>query len=174
MGRRAVSLAYDVEGPNRSRRMAVKKTLMILVMSITSAVCGTADSKSNDQQLINDAYDEWVKATNARDIERWSVFLAPEVLFLPPDHSALSTHDSIREYYLKLFADPNFSLRCRQRSVEVAASGDLAWSTGSCEASFSGPEGQRALGRSKWAKVWAKQRDGTWKARLNVWNSEAP
>lgn len=83
MGRRAVSLAYDVEAPNRSRRMAVKKTLMILVMSITSAVCGTADSKSNDQQLINDAYDEWVKATNARDIERWSAFLAPEVLFLP-------------------------------------------------------------------------------------------
>ena len=36
------------------------------------------------RKAIDNAYREWVDATNARDLNRWASFLAPDPLFLPP------------------------------------------------------------------------------------------
>ena len=69
---------------------------------------------------------------NAKDLLRWASFLAPDALFMPPNHLALRDEQAIRGFYSKLFADNQFSLSCRQDNVEVAESEELAWSTGTC------------------------------------------
>jgi ketosteroid isomerase-like protein len=125
-------------------------------------------------KAIDTAYRQWVDATNARDLDRWASFLAPEPLFLPPDHPALRGELAIRDFYGRLFADSRFSLNCRQKQVEVAESQDMAWSTGSCEATFTGPDGDAARTSSKWAKVWVKLPNGDWKCTLNSWNLNGP
>jgi ketosteroid isomerase-like protein len=126
------------------------------------------------RQAIDNAYRNWVDATNARDLDRWASFLAPEPLFLPPNHPALRGEPVIREFYERLFADDRFSLNCRQEHVEVAEAQDMAWSTGSCEATFTGSDGEVARGSSKWAKVWMRQPNGDWKCTLNSWSVNGP
>ena len=148
------------------------KSVLLIYCSAGFVFSGTAFGQSEDARAIENAYYDWAAAANAKDIERWSAYLAPEVLFLPPNHAALITHESIRQYYLELFADPNFTLHCEQRSVEIAASGDIAWATGGCEGTFTDSDGEKERGKSKWAKVWAKQADGTWKCQLNIWNAD--
>lgn len=126
------------------------------------------------RQAIDTAYRNWVDATNAKDLDRWASFLAPDPLFLPPDHPSLRGEQAIREFYARLFADSLFSLHCRQEQVEVAEALDMAWSTGSCEATFTGPDGEAAGGSSKWAKVWLRLPNGDWKCTLNSWSSNGP
>lgn len=126
------------------------------------------------RQAIDTAYRNWVDATNAKDLTRWATYLAPEPLFLPPDHPALRGEQAIREFYARMFADSRFSLICRQEHVEVGEALDMAWSTGSCEATFTGPDGDPATDSSKWAKVWVRLPNGDWKCALNSWSSNGP
>jgi ketosteroid isomerase-like protein len=125
-------------------------------------------------EAIDNAYWEWVDATNAKDLDRWATFLGPDPLFLPPDHVALRGESAIRDFYALLFADDRFALECRQEQVTVAEGQDMAWSTGSCEATFTGPDGDLATDSSKWAKVWIRLPSGDWKCTLNSWTSIGP
>ena len=126
-----------------------------------------ADTNEN---LIERTYNEWVQATNAKDIERWSSFLAANAFFLPPGVPPLETEEAILNFYLESFADSAFSLDCQQLAVDVASSGETAWARGVCRATFTDANGQMADGTSRWVKVWLKQPDGSWKCQVNTWN----
>lgn len=134
----------------------------------------TFASQESHSEAIVDTYREWVDATNAKDLDRWATFVGPDALFLPPDHAALRGELAIRDFYESLFADDRFSLDCRQDQVTVAESQDIAWSTGSCEATFTGPDGNAVTDSSKWAKVWVRLPSGDWKCTLNSWSSNGP
>lgn len=126
------------------------------------------------REAIDNTYREWLDATNGKDLDRWTSFLGEDPLFLPPNHAALRGEYAIREYYGALFADDRFSLECRQEQVKMAQSQDMAWSTGSCEVTFTGPDGNAATDLSKWAKVWVRLPTGDWKCILNGWSSTSP
>ncbi len=147
----------------------MKITLLTAGLLLFGQIGAAAES---DASVIEQTYNDWVRATNAKDIELWSSYLAPEALFQPPDSPSLETREAIVDYYRRSFADPNFSLDCRQLAVEVAGSGEMAWARGVCQATFTNTDGQTANGKSRWFKVWLKQADGSWKCKLNTWNSE--
>ena len=125
---------------------------------------------STEEKAIETTYNEWSKATDAKDIEQWSSFLAPDPFFLPPGNPPLRTREAVLDYYRKAFADPNFSLDCQHQSAEIADSGNMAWAQGVCHATFTDADGKMASGDSRWMKVWIKQDDGSWKCRVNTWN----
>lgn len=147
------------------------RLILCAALWMTLLVGPSWGQSSSHEKEIAKAYREWVNATNAKDIERWASFLVPGALFLPPNSPALTTESAIRGFYLELFADERFSLDCRQERVEVAGSEDLAWSTGHCEATFTGSDGEESHDRSKWAKVWKRLPTGEWKCTLNSWSS---
>ena len=136
-----------------------------MLLGFTQAPAG-----NTDESTIESTYDAWVTATNSKDIESWSSYLAPNAVFIPPGVPALETRETILDYYRSAFADSNFALDCRQLSVDVAQSRDMAWARGLCNATFSGTSGEKAHGISRWFKVWLKQPDGSWKCGINTWN----
>jgi len=131
---------------------------------------GAAADTESDSIAIGEAYDAWERAANARDIELWASYLAPNATFMPADAEPLTTKQSILDYYRKSFADPNFSLDCQQLSIDIAGSRDMAWSSGKCHATFTNSDGEKAAGGSQWIKIWLKQADGSWKCRVNAWD----
>lgn len=146
-----------------------QKALALTVMLFFAPVAIAADS---DETLIEETYNAWVHAANAKDIESWSLFLAPSAVFVPPGVPPLETEEAILNFYKDSFADPEFSLDCQQLSVDIAKSADMAWARGICRATFTDPNGQKAIGTSRWFKIWIKQTDGSWKCRFNTWNYE--
>jgi len=138
---------------------------LVALVFLTSA-CVAADS---DAQEIERTYTAWVEATNEKDIEKWSLFLAKDPYFSPAGAPPLTSREAVLAYYEKSFSDPEFSLDCEQLEVHVSQSGDMAWSRGVCEATFTGPDGNKQSGSSRWLKVWAKYDDGSWKGRINSW-----
>jgi ketosteroid isomerase-like protein len=147
------------------------KIALLVMVSIAPAVDAEVES---DAAILNETYTAWEKATNARDIDLWSTFLAPNAEFMPAVSPPLNTRQAFLDYYLKSFADPHFSLDCEQLTVDVAESGEMAWSDGICRATFSDRDGQKTMGTSRWFKIWLKQEDGSWKCKLNTWNSVTP
>jgi uncharacterized protein (TIGR02246 family) len=145
--------------------------IVVALAVVTGVSCSkVAPESADDAHAITEAYDEWVRAVNAKDIEWWSSFLAPNAVFLPLDSPPLETIDAIRAFYIAQFKDPEFGLECTQTLVEVSQSRDMAWTRGTCNGTFSTPSGDVGSRSGKWAKVWVRLDDGTWKCRLNMWN----
>jgi len=134
-----------------------------------SAALLAADSEETN---IEETYYAWVRATNDKNIEQWSTFLAPSAFFAPPGVMPLDTEEAILDFYRESFADPEFSLDCEQLAVDVAESQDMAWARGTCRATFTDSNGQKTMGTSRWFKIWLRQTDGSWKCRINTWNYE--
>ena len=146
-----------------------KSNLLLFALVVLLPRVLLADAGFEEKE-IEKTYIEWTKATDAKDIEQWSSFLAPDPFFLPPGSPPLQTREAVLDYYRKAFADPNFSLDCQQQSAEIADSGGMAWAQGICHATFTDADGKMASGDSRWMKVWIKQGDGSWKCRVNTWN----
>ena len=151
------------------RRLTI--ILGVACLAFAPAACLKALAAETDEQSIQKTYKAWVKATNDKDIEEWSTFLAASPYFHPADSSPLATTEEVISYYVRSFADPRFSLDCKQEYVDVSESRDMAWSRGRCKATFTGPDGNEASGSSRWLKVWIKQPDGTWRCRVNTWRN---
>ena len=134
-------------------------------------ISGISTAAESDEAAIYETYDAWVEATNRKDIEEWSTFLAMNPFFYPADSPPLTNSEEVIDYYARSFSDPGFSLDCRQEHVDVSESGRMAWSRGSCKATFTGPDGEKASGTSRWFKVWIKQSDESWRCRVNSWRS---
>ena len=153
--------------------VAVGVSLFMMVMS-GCAPAGPQVDTAADKATIEKLYPAWVETSRSRDLEAFASFLAPDAQFLPPNVPALKTHEEIVEFYRALYEDPRFALDCHQQQVEVAAAGDIAWSRGSCDGTFTGQDGEAVHLRSKWLKVWQKQPNDEWKNLVNMWNSDLP
>jgi len=103
--------------------------------------------------IIKKTYDEWVRVTNAKDIERWSSYISVGAYFAPPGVPALETEAAILDYYRKSFADPAFALDCKQLKVIITDSGEMAWARGTSKATFTDSKGKKGSGESKWSKL---------------------
>ncbi len=157
--------------------MNKKWTGMIMLTALALAGCAPAGPQADiaaDKATIEKLYPAWVEAANAKDIETWASFLAPDARFQPPNVPALTTHEEIVSLYRGLFEDPRFALDCQQQQIEVAASGEMAWSRGICEGVLTGQDGEEEHLKTKWLKVWQKQPNGEWKNLVNMWNSDLP
>jgi len=155
---------------SRKRKCAVTVLGAGLVFCLSSVALAADD----DGAKIEETYNAWVRAVNAKDIEEWSSYLAPNAYFAPADAPSLATEEAILNYYRRSFSDPEFSLDCKQLEVEVADSAEMAWARGTCEATFTTSDGKIGRGKSRWFKVWVKQSDGSWRCRINTWNNENP
>ena len=154
------------------REPPIKRALLFLaIVAATDSVSIAADP---EETSIQSTYESWVDTTNEKDIEKWSTFLADNPYFFPADSVPLTSTDDVIGYYRNLFADPWFSLDCKQEHVEVSGSGDMAWSRGKCNATFTGSDGEKASGASRWFKVWIKQSNGAWRCRVNIWKYVDP
>ena len=143
--------------------------LAAICLATAFATCSTSLAANSEQQSIHETYNAWVAATNEKDIEKWSAFLATSPYFFPADSPPLTSTDEVIGYYERSFLDPWFSLDCNQEHVEVSELGEMAWARGKCNATFSGPDGKKANGTSRWFKVWIKHSDGSWRCRVNSW-----
>jgi len=140
----------------------------LAALFLAVSATGAADS---DVQAIEQTYRAWVEASNEKNLTKWSSFLAKDPYFLPVDAPPLTSREAVLAYYEKSFSDPEFSLDCEQLEVHVSKSGDMAWSRGVCEATFTMLDGSKGYGSSRWLKVWTKHPDGSWKGRINSWKS---
>ena len=128
-----------------------------------------SNAADTDVQIINSTYEAWEEAANEKDLEKWSSFVADDPYFLPPDAPALTSKKEVLDYIQNSFSDPEFSLECEQLKVDISESGDMAWSHGLCNATFTGPDRNTGKVTSRWIKVWVKQLDGSWQGRVNAW-----
>ena len=145
------------------------KALVILTLGFAAAaICLAGDPKI--EQAIRDLDDQWSKAAGAKDVDKTVSFYSDDALVMPPNAASATTKEAIRALWKDMLTDT--SLSWKTKKVEVAQSGDLAFSSGTYEVKLNDPTGTPVNDRGKTLAVWKKQADGTWKCVADMWNSD--
>jgi uncharacterized protein (TIGR02246 family) len=145
--------------------------LLSLALACTVSI---ADTRSAGEQAIRDLEEQWSKAAGAKDVEKVISFYADDAIVLPPNASAATTKEAIRQLWTGMFATPGASLSWKTTKVEIGKSGNMAYATGTYEFTMNDPSGKPTTEPGKYITVWEKRPDGKWKCRADIWNSDTP
>jgi uncharacterized protein (TIGR02246 family) len=132
--------------------------------------CMSAGNPSHVQSQILELDAEWSRAAQARDVSRVLSFWADDATVFPPGGPPVVGKSAIRDFVLKSFQTPGFSISWKTASVTVSRGGDLAYATGTNRVTFAGPDGKRVAVEGKAVTVWRRERDGAWKCVIDIWN----
>lgn len=142
---------------------------MVLVQARPAAASG--GQTEDEAKMLMKADEAWSDAAKARDLERAVSFYAENVVVYPPGSPVVRGRAEARKVWTALLSDPSFTLSWKPESAEV--SGDLGFTAGFYELSMKSPDGATIQEKGKTLCVWKKQKDGSWKAWHDMWNSDS-
>jgi ketosteroid isomerase-like protein len=148
--------------------MKINVLIALIVFSLLCTV-SAADTKAIEQ-VLRDLDDQWSAAAGVKDFEKIVSFYSDDAVVMPPNAPRATTKEAIRTIWKDLLTDASISWKTKE--VEVAQSGDLAYSSGTYEVTLNDPTGTPVKDRGKYLEVWKKQADGTWKCVMDMWNSD--
>ncbi len=155
----------------------MRRIVISLAALLALAVSGCAPQVDLEAEAaaIRELTDvEWMEAGQAKDIERWVSFHTDDALLLLPNAPLVTGKEAIRAVVSDLLLNRGYKGSWETTKVEVARSGDLAFSYGPQETTVNDAEGNPVTDRQKWVAVWKKQPDGSWKCAVLILNSDEP
>ena len=131
------------------------------------------DTRGADETAIRAAEAEMVKAVAALDPARVVSFYTDDIVGMAVDAPVVQGKENMQKFFETWMKDkPEFSGKTVQ--VEVARSGDLAYSWGTGKVSVKDKKGKVAETTFKYASVWKKQADGGWKIAVDTMIPDSP
>ena len=159
-------------------RLPLLGSLLLLAGSVACNQAPTTpppppDTHDADVQAIKDTEAAWVKASAAKDAEKFASFYTDDASLLLQDMPAVTGKEAIAKSIKGMMSDPNFSLTFQGSRFDVAKSGDLGFSQGSYTMTMTNPKSKKAVtDKGKYLTVFKKQTDGTWKAVEDMVSSD--
>jgi uncharacterized protein (TIGR02246 family) len=134
------------------------------ILILTAGGCAEPVNLEAEAAAIRQLTDvEWLEAGRARDLERWLSFYTDDTVFFPPGGPAIVGKEAMREVIAEFLADPRNGATWATTEIEVARSGDMAYSYGPQQTTLVGEDGRAVTQEQKWSIVWRKEPGGSWK-----------
>ena len=123
-----------------------------------------------DIDLIRKLYEEWPRAAQAGDIERYLSFLTEDVQLMPPNESEMRGKPAYGAYLEAAFEQASFQITLDSpESIEICGN----WAFAKYHVSVSGTPkggGESFQMDRKHLDILQKQPDGSWKVHIHIWN----
>jgi ketosteroid isomerase-like protein len=117
--------------------------------------------------------DAWSKAAATRNADSVGSFYAADAIAYPPNEPVAVGQAAATRVWASAFADSSFAISWKTDHASVSRSGDLGFTAGTSEDSFTRADGTRVTERGKYVCTWKRQADGTWKASRDIWNTDS-
>jgi ketosteroid isomerase-like protein len=158
-----------LDGAMKTKSLLQSSCIALLSFAFV-CLASAADTTSAIEKALRDLDAQWSAAAGAKDVDKTVSFYSDDAVVMPPSAPRATTKDAIRTIWKDLLTDASISWKTKE--VEVAQSGDLAFSSGTYEVTLNDPTGKSVNDRGKYVEVWKKQADGTWKCGVDIWNSD--
>ncbi len=154
------------------RSVVVSLVVAVVLLSLGGCTSTPTVNIAAEEKAIRAADADFAQAAGAKDLEKAISFYAEDAVMLNQNEPIAVGKTAIRASWNRLLAMPDMSLTWAVDKVEVAKSGDLAYDYGSYSMSYSGPSRKKMSDRGKYATIWKKQADGSWKVVLDMANTD--
>jgi ketosteroid isomerase-like protein len=150
------------------RQVCAVSIFVLLIAGATQA----SDKKSTDSILAADA--GWMKVFSAKDLANSVAYYDENASSLAPNAPIATGKEAITKSLSQFFALPGLHLTWHADKADVARSGELGYTSGTYQMTFSDPTGKTVSDKGKYVTVWTKQKDGSWKVALDIFNTDLP
>jgi len=162
--------------PTNSRSLRTTLGVGALAAVLLAAGCTPAppavDTAALAQQLVQ-LDDAWSVAAASRNADSVASFYAEDAVAYPPNMPVAVGRAAARDVWAGAFVEPTYNLSWVTTASGVAPSGDLGYTAGTFQDSYTGPDGTTVSATGKYLCVWKKQADGSWKAVHDMWNYDS-
>jgi uncharacterized protein (TIGR02246 family) len=133
------------------------------------------DTHDADVKALKDLEAQWNQEFAAKDLEKMMGNYTTDGDLLASNAPIASTLDARRASFKQMLDDPNFHLQFAATKVEVAKSGDIAYTEGTYTMTLTDPATKQPMtDKGKYVTVYKKQPDGGWKAVEDIQNTDLP
>jgi len=140
---------------------------------LLSASCAPAVNTDAIAKALTQLDDDWSKAAATKNADAVASFYATDAIAYPPNEAVAIGQAAAKKVWASYFADSTFSISWKTEHAGVSKSGDLGFTAGTYEDSYKGPDGKLVMETGKYVCTWKKQKDGSWKAIHDIWNSDS-
>lgn len=155
-----------------SRYAVVLAVSCLLFFSNPSIVAGKSRTKGAD--AVRAADDAWMKVFAAKDLDKSVAFCDEKGAVLAPNAPIAQGRQEIAKSFAGFFTLPNLKITWHADKADVAKSGELGYTSGTYQMTFTDPAGKTVPDKGKYVTVWTKQADGSWKVLLDIFNTDMP
>jgi uncharacterized protein (TIGR02246 family) len=157
----------------------MKKSLMsgiVALIALSMAACNQApDTRDADATTIRNNEAQWNQDWAAKDPAKLAAYYADDAVVMAPGSPATTGKEAIASELKQMLTDPALSLQFKSSRVEVARSGDMAYSQGSYVMVMTDPQSKQVIhDHGSYVTTYRKQADGAWKAVEDIATSEVP
>ena len=133
----------------------------------------TPDTHDADVKAIQDAEAQWVKDFAAKDADKVAAHYTDDATVMMSGSAAINGKADILAELKKMVSAPGFSVTFHSTDVDVAKSGDIAYSQGKYATTTTDPITQTLKqDHGNYVTVYHKQADGSWKAIDDAMSTE--
>ncbi len=140
---------------------------LVLFPNTRSAVSASAKT---DADALRQLEADIMKAAAERGSQGYISFYADDAAELPNGEDMLQGKETIAKT-MGFLDDRNNHLTWTPVHADMAASGDLGYTYGTYEFRSKDKDGKPTVEYGKYASIWKKQKDGSWKVVMDMGNS---
>jgi uncharacterized protein (TIGR02246 family) len=145
----------------------------IAIALIATGCNRTRDTHDADVQELKDKEIQWNQDFVSKDPDKLAAHYADDAILMAPGTAASSGKDAIQNALKQMVSDPALSLKFHASRVEVAKSGDIAYTQGSYTMAMTDPQTKQVINdHGSYVTTYRKEPDGTWKAVADIATSE--
>ena len=152
-------------------------TLMFAVaaMLLFSATTHSQESDpASETEALLQADQAWSQMAEAQDWEGFFAGFADNAVMLAPNAPIAEGREGIHKFLDALINAPGFSVKWTPTHAFIAESGELGYTFGTDVMTMDGPDGKLVTENGKYATVWRKDAEGSWKVVLDMFNTSQP
>jgi len=155
----------------------MKKIVVLFCTCIILIECTRAPKVDTlaEANAIRNLEDQWTVALQKSDTDKIISFFNTDAVAMKPNTPISIGLQAIRKERESSFTDTTMLYKTYSSkidTIEVSASGDLAYVRGTDRITTKTPNGL-VDDMGKWVDIW-KKINGEWKVVVNIWNSDMP
>lgn len=155
-------------------KVLLKLALVLAVLAIPIG-CPPGTNTEADEHAIRDTEKQWNQDFASKDIDKLALYYAEDAVLMGPGMAPSVGRESVRSTLKQMVADPALSLKFAAAKIDVAESGELAYSRGAYVMTMTDPQTKKVIhDRGSYVTAYRKGADGKWRAVADIASSEIP
>lgn len=138
-----------------------------ILLVVTSCNKKKVDIKAEGEKVMQISK-EWSDVAATGNVEKTINYWVDDAFFMSAGQAPLQGKTAIRQMVEESFKTPGFRISWQPQTVEVSASGDMAYMIENSQVSFTDSSGKPVVIKNKAVSIWRKQADGTWKNAVDI------
>ena len=148
--------------------MTIAKYVVVAAAFVALTACQQPASKADTGKIeaeLKQAETKWNQAYAEHDAASLAGAYADDAALANPGAPLVTGKDAITKETAAFASDPNLNVQFASDRIQVAASGDLAYTRGHYSLTMTDPATNKPIeSAGSYLTVWQKQADGSWKA----------